>query len=153
MFSMMLFLLIFSTFESLKHSRTSVPLQCLHAQIGAISSELSCSFDLQGNSSFFFSPSDGEFGCYHGYPSLKKPLADSFRVFNNPVKIPQWILLQITELKEFSSCAHLHTVSMPSWQSIFSQNFQQFYTLLCTYAPTQCPLGRALTLLSDSGSP
>jgi hypothetical protein len=101
-----------------------MPLQSLHAQIGAISSELSYSFDLQGNSSFFLSPSDGEFGFPPGYPSLKQPLAESFRVFNNPAKIPQWILLQITKLKEFSSCACLHTVSMPSWQSIFSQNFQ-----------------------------
>jgi hypothetical protein len=111
---MTFFILRFSPFEYLKDFRTSTPLQSLHAKIGAISSELSCSFDLQGNLSFFFSPSDGEFGCYHGYPSLKKPLADSFRVFKNPMKIPQWILLQITELKEFSSCAHLHTVSMPS---------------------------------------
>jgi hypothetical protein len=31
------------------------------------------------------------------------------------------------------------------------QNIQQF-CLLCTYAPAQCPLGRALRILSDSGS-
>jgi hypothetical protein len=56
-----------------------------------------------------------------GYPLLKKPLAECCRVFNNPVKIPQWILLQIIELKEFSSsCVCLHTYSMPTWKSILS---------------------------------
>jgi hypothetical protein len=56
-------------------------------------------------------------------------------VFNNPVKIPQWILPQLQNSKSyFSSCAYLHTDSMPSWQSFFlSQNVQQF-CLLCTYA-------------------
>jgi hypothetical protein len=73
-------------------------------------------------------------------------------VFNNPVKIPQWTLPLNSELKEFSSpCAYCTHVSMPSWQSIFSQNIQQSY-LLCTYAPTQCPPGRALRILSDSSS-
>jgi hypothetical protein len=78
---------------------------------------------------------------------LKQPLAESFRVFSNPVKIPQWILPSNTELKEFSSllclsahCLNAHLAeyllterstvlsfcapmfSMPTWQS--SQNPQ-----------------------------
>jgi hypothetical protein len=101
---------------------------------------------------FSLSPSDGEFICPPGTPSLKQPLAEPNRVFNNPVKILQWILPSITELKEFPSpCACLHNGSMPTWQSVFSQNVQQLCTLLCTYAPAQCPLGRALRILSDSG--
>jgi hypothetical protein len=78
--------------------------------------------------------------------SLKQPLAECFRVFSNPVKIPQWILLQITELKEFSSPVPVCTLySMPTWQSIFSQNFSSF-VLLCTYAP----LNAHLAELSES---
>jgi hypothetical protein len=41
---------------------------------------------------------------------LKQPLAESFWVFNNPVKILQWILPSSSELKEFSSllCLSAH---------------------------------------------
>jgi len=46
---------------------------------------------------------------------LKKPIAEFFRVFNNPAKILQWILLLISKLKEFSPCVYLYTDSMPSW--------------------------------------
>jgi hypothetical protein len=55
------------------------------------------------NLSFFLSPSDGEFDALLAILLLKQPLAESFRVFNNPVKIPQWILPSNSELKEFSS--------------------------------------------------
>jgi hypothetical protein len=69
---------------------------------------------------------------------LKQPLAESFRVFSNPVKIPQWILpSNYRTQRVLFSCACLHTVSMPTWQSIFSQNFQQF-----------CPLCAPMHLLN-----
>jgi hypothetical protein len=44
---------------------------------------------------------------------LKQPLAESFRVFNNPVKILQWILLQIRTQRVLSLCLSAH-YSMPS---------------------------------------
>jgi hypothetical protein len=44
---------------------------------------------------------------------LKQPLVESFRVFNNPTKIPQWILLQIPELKEFFSLVPTCTLLNP----------------------------------------
>jgi hypothetical protein len=55
---------------------------------------------------------------------------------------------KITELKEFSSpCAYLHTYSMPSWQSIFSQNVQQFCPLS---VHSMHPLNALLAELSES---
>jgi hypothetical protein len=51
---------------------------------------------------------------------FSSPLVEPIRVFNNPVKIPQWILpLNSRTQRVLSSYACLHTVSMPSWQSIF----------------------------------
>jgi hypothetical protein len=42
---------------------------------------------------------------------LKQPLAESFRVFNNPAKILLVDSSSISELKEFLLlCAYLHTV-------------------------------------------
>jgi hypothetical protein len=79
---------------------------------------------------------------------LKQPIAESFRVFNNPAKILLWTLLQSLNSKS-SFCAYLHTYSMPSWQSI--KNPQMilasneltveffFYALL---ALAQCPTHR-----------
>jgi hypothetical protein len=71
------------------------------------------------------------------------------------VKIPKWTLPSNSRTRSSSLlfCANLHTVSMPSWQSVFSQNIQLLCTLLYTYAPVECPLGRALRILSDPGSP
>jgi hypothetical protein len=51
---------------------------------------------------------------------FSSPLAEPIRVFNNPVNITQWILpLNSRTQRVLSSYAYLHTVSMPSWQSIF----------------------------------
>jgi hypothetical protein len=56
--------------------------------------------------------------CLSAYSSLQQPLAESFWVFNNPEKVPSVDPSSLPELKEFfSSCAYLHTVSMPTWQS------------------------------------
>jgi hypothetical protein len=66
-------------------------------------------------------------------------IVESFRVFNNPVKIPQWILPLITELKEFSSplCLSAH---------LLNAHLEEY--LLLSLA--QYPPGRALRILSDS---
>jgi hypothetical protein len=82
---------------------------------------------------------------------LKKLLVECFRVFNNPVKMPQWTLPLITELKEFSSplSAHLLNAHLAKYPLRTSNSF---VLLLCTYAPAQCPLGRALGILNDSDS-
>jgi hypothetical protein len=61
---------------------------------------------------FVLPPSDGELRYPPGYPSLKQPLAESIRVFNNPVKILQWILpLNSRTQRVLFSCACLHTDS------------------------------------------
>jgi hypothetical protein len=72
---------------------------------------------------------------------LKQPIAEFFRVFNNPAKILQWILLLISKLKEFSPCVYLHTESMPSL-CLLSELTTDFFCALL--APTQFPPGRAL---------
>jgi hypothetical protein len=77
---------------------------------------------------------------------LKQPLAECFRVFNNPAKILQWTLLQSLNSKS-SFCAVPITVSMPSWQSI--KNPQMILSLtteffFCALLCTECPPGRAL---------
>jgi hypothetical protein len=54
-------------------------------------------------------------------------------VFNNPVKILQWNFpSKYRTQRVLFSCAYLHNVSMPSWQSIFSQNIQQSCLLFCS---------------------
>jgi hypothetical protein len=75
------------------------------------------------------------------------------RVFGNPMKILQWILLLVQNSKNsLLSCHCLHTFSMPSWRSISpterSVVLGSFYT---PFAPAQCPPGRALRILSDFG--
>jgi hypothetical protein len=52
---------------------------------------------------FLPSPTDGEYNAFLAVFLLKQPLAESFWVFNNLVKILQWILPPAPELKEFSS--------------------------------------------------
>jgi hypothetical protein len=78
---------------------------------------------------------------------LKQPLAEPIRVFNNPVKIPQWILPSNTELKEFSSPVPVCTMSQCPPGRVSSHR-----TSRILYAPAQCPSGRALRILSDSVS-
>jgi hypothetical protein len=54
-------------------------------------------------------------------------------VFNNPVKILLLgLFFKFRTQRVLFSCAYLHTYSMPTWQSIFLQNIQQFCPLLCT---------------------
>jgi hypothetical protein len=103
------------------------------------------------NSVLFPSPSDGEIDALLAILLLKQPIVESFRVFSNPAKILQWILLLIIELREFSPCTCLHTNSMTSWQSYTkllrdSSSFEltvEFF-LCALLALAQCPLGRAL---------
>jgi hypothetical protein len=95
-------LLLGLSFESSRDSDVCTPTESSHAHKGVISPKLSCSFDLQGNSSFFLSPSNGELGYPPGYPSLKQPLVETFRVFNNPVKVLLLgLFFQNTELNRF----------------------------------------------------
>jgi hypothetical protein len=71
-------------------------------------------------------------------------------VFSNPVKIPQWILPQILELKEFSSLpVPIYTLSLCPPSRVSSSRTSNSFVLLCTYAPSQCPPGRALRIFSD----
>jgi hypothetical protein len=62
---------------------------------------------------FLSSPIDGECNALLDILLLQQPLPEPFKVFSNPMKIPQWILPLITERKEFSSLlyAFLHTNS------------------------------------------
>ena len=51
---------------------------------------------------------------------FSSPLVEPIRVFNNPVKINQWILpLNSRNQRVLSSYVYIHTISMPSWQIIF----------------------------------
>jgi hypothetical protein len=58
-------------------------------------------------------------------PLLKQPLADSFRVFSNPVKILQWILPSKSQnSKEFSSPVPVCTMSQcPPGRVSFHRTF------------------------------
>jgi hypothetical protein len=116
--------------------------------------DLSCSFDLQGNSSFFLSPSNGELGCPPSYPSLKQPLNDTFRVFNNPVKV---LLLGFSfkfRTQRVLFLVPIYTLSQCPPGRVFSHKTPNSSVLFCApNAPAQCPPSRALRILSDSGSP
>jgi hypothetical protein len=66
---------------------------------------------------------DGECNGLLALCFLKQPLAEPFRVFNNPVKIPQWILPSTHRTQKSSllfSVPVCTLTQMPTWQSIFS---------------------------------
>jgi hypothetical protein len=105
-----------------------------------------------------------------GFLLLKQPLAESFWVFSNPVKIPQWILPSLPELKEFfsllclpaqslnallaefplhltersavlsSSPVHLCTCSMPTWQSFTESSVILFSSSNSQQSSSNCTL-------------
>jgi hypothetical protein len=67
------------------------------------------------------------------YPLLKKPLAESFKVFNNPLKIPKWNLPSNSRTRQSSLllCPNLHTVSMPPGNMSYHRTSNSF-VLFCT---------------------
>jgi hypothetical protein len=73
-------------------------------------------------------------------------------VFSNPVKILQWILPLNTELKRVLFSCVVCTMSLCPPGRVSSSRTSSSSVLLCTYAPAQCPPGRALRILSDSAS-
>jgi hypothetical protein len=117
--------------KSSKDSMTPMPLQGLHAP--KVLSLLS-SLTLRPLRDFVFLPfslTNGEYiGCLPGYPSASSNLLLSFiRVLSNPVKILQWILplnYQNSKSSLLLSVPVYTLTQMPTWQSVFSQNVQQF---------------------------
>jgi hypothetical protein len=96
-------LLLSLSFESSRDSLTSAPLQSLHAhKVLSLLSFSNTQISKEINPSSFLLQMEN-LDALLAILLLKQPLAESFRVFNNPVKIPQWILPQNTELKEFFS--------------------------------------------------
>jgi hypothetical protein len=87
------------------------PAESSHAHAGAISSELLQPLrPLEGFCPS--SPSDGEIDAFLAVLLLKQPLAESFWVFSNPVKILQWILpsnYRTQRVLFLLACAYLHT--------------------------------------------
>jgi hypothetical protein len=78
---------------------------------------------------FLPSPSDGE--CLDALLAillLKKSLAESIRVFNNPVKILQWILpsAQRTQRVLSSPVPVCTMAQMPTWQSFYPRTDNNF---------------------------
>jgi hypothetical protein len=73
-------------------------------------------------------------------------------VFNNPVKILQWTLPQLPELKEFSSflCLPAHFLDALLVEFPLHRTFSSSVSFCAPFAPAQCPPGRALRILSDS---
>jgi hypothetical protein len=89
-------------------------------------------------------------------PLLKKPLAEPFQGVQKPCENPSVdsSLNYRTQRVLFFFCACLHTDSIPSRQSFFSLPTERSTVMssLVHLAPTRCPPGRALRILSDSGS-
>jgi hypothetical protein len=97
---------------------------------------------------FLPSPTDGEYNALLAILLLKQPLAESFWVFNNPVKIPSVDTSSSSRTQRvlFLFCACLHTDSMPSWQSFSSTERS---TVLSPCAPMHL-LNALLAELSES---
>jgi hypothetical protein len=82
---------------------------------------------------------------------LLKPLLEYSWVFNNPVKVPSVGFSSNFQNSKssFFCCACLHTLSTPSWRSLFlPQNVQQFCSPLsgASMRLLECPAGRALRI-------
>jgi hypothetical protein len=89
-------LLSFAPFKSSKDSSTPAPLQGPYAHTVLSLLRFSHAHTPNDILPFFLSPADGEiWDALLAILLLKKLLAEPLRVFNNPVKILQWILLQI----------------------------------------------------------
>jgi hypothetical protein len=73
-------------------------------------------------------------------------------VFSNPVKILSGLFLQMVELKRvlfpfYVVCTLIRCLLAEfPFHRMFSSSVS---FVLCTYAPAQCPLGRALRILND----
>jgi hypothetical protein len=86
---------------------------------------------------------------------LKQPIAEYFRVFNHPVKIPLWTLLQSQNSTEFPSslCLSAHCLNAllaeykESSMILASNEPTTEFFLYALLALAQCPLGRAFTEL------
>jgi hypothetical protein len=101
---------------------------------------------------FSLSPSDGEIDALLAILHSSNLIVESAGCSTTLRRSFSGFFFKFTELKEFSSCACLHTDSMPSWQSytellrvLSSSNELTTEFFLCALlALAQCPLGRAL---------
>jgi hypothetical protein len=86
---------------------------------------------------------------------LLKPLLEYFWVFSNPVEALQWTLpSQHRTQRVLSSSVPICTLPRRPPGSIFSTEHSTVLGSFCApFAPAQCPPGRALRILSDSGLP
>jgi hypothetical protein len=134
--------------KSLKDSWTSAPLQSLHTPTMSSLSSFSYAQDPKGFCPSSFSYRWRNMDSLLANLCLKQPLAECLWVFSNPTKIPQWILLQITKLKEFSSsCACLHTNSNAHLAEYPLRTSSSYISFFC--APMH-PLNAHLAELSES---
>ena len=85
---------------------------------------------------------------------LKQPLAEPIKVFNNPVKIPQWILLLTSRTQRvlFFLCLPAHSLNAHLAKFPFHRTFNNSVIFSC--APMHlldALLAELHRILSDSG--
>jgi hypothetical protein len=117
----------------------------------AISSELSNTRTPKGFCPFSHSPTDGDIDALLALCLLKQPIAESIRVFSDPAKIPQWILLlSLNSKSSFYSLWHLLNALLAEYQessddSCFLRTHNR--VLLCTPFTVSMPTWQSFTEL------